>query len=39
MGDDWYERGGVFAGTNLNKRDVTLDLTRAEGRELLARCR
>jgi crotonobetainyl-CoA:carnitine CoA-transferase CaiB-like acyl-CoA transferase len=37
MGDDWYERGGVFAGTNLNKRDVTLDLTSAEGRELLGR--
>ncbi len=37
MGDDWYERGGVFAGTNLNKRDVTLDLTRAEGRDLLGR--
>ncbi|HEY6317321.1 MAG TPA: CoA transferase, partial [Acidimicrobiia bacterium] len=37
MGPDWYERGGVFAGTNLNKRDVTLDLTRAEGRDLLGR--
>jgi crotonobetainyl-CoA:carnitine CoA-transferase CaiB-like acyl-CoA transferase len=35
MGDDWYERGGVFAGTNLNKRDVTLDLTTGEGRALL----
>ena len=37
MGADWYERGGVFAGTNLNKRDVTLDLTTDEGRELLSR--
>ncbi len=37
MGPDWYERGGVFAGTNLNKRDVTLDLTTDEGRELLSR--
>jgi len=35
LGADWYERGGVFAGTNLNKRDVTLDLTTAEGRALL----
>ena len=37
MGPDWYERGGVFAGTNLNKRDVTLDLTSAAGRQLLGR--
>ncbi len=37
MGDDWYERGGVFAGTNLNKRGVTLDLTTEAGRELLTR--
>jgi crotonobetainyl-CoA:carnitine CoA-transferase CaiB-like acyl-CoA transferase len=37
MGQDWYERGGVFAGTNLNKRDVTLDLTTDEGRDLLRR--
>jgi crotonobetainyl-CoA:carnitine CoA-transferase CaiB-like acyl-CoA transferase len=37
LGADWYERGGVFAATNLNKRDVTLDLTTAEGRALLRR--
>ena len=37
MGPDWYERGGVFAATNLNKRDVTLDLTTDEGRALLRR--
>ncbi|HSO96852.1 MAG TPA: CoA transferase [Acidimicrobiia bacterium] len=35
MGADWYERSGVFAGTNLNKRDVTLDLTTEPGRALL----
>jgi crotonobetainyl-CoA:carnitine CoA-transferase CaiB-like acyl-CoA transferase len=35
LGVDWYERGGVFAGTNLNKRGVTLDLTTAEGRALM----
>jgi crotonobetainyl-CoA:carnitine CoA-transferase CaiB-like acyl-CoA transferase len=33
-GDDWYERGPLWQGTNLNKRDVTLDLTSAAGLEL-----
>ncbi|OBG91904.1 acyl-CoA hydratase [Mycobacterium sp. E3251] len=33
-GDDWYERGPLWQGTNLNKRDITLDLTSAAGREL-----
>jgi crotonobetainyl-CoA:carnitine CoA-transferase CaiB-like acyl-CoA transferase len=37
MGVDWYERSGVFAGTNLNKRNVTLELTTEEGRALLRR--
>ena len=37
MGVDWYERSGVFAGTNLNKRDVTLELTTDDGRALLRR--
>jgi crotonobetainyl-CoA:carnitine CoA-transferase CaiB-like acyl-CoA transferase len=37
MGADWYERGGIFAGTNLNKREVTLELSTDEGRELLLR--
>ena len=37
MGDDWYERGGVFAGTNLDKRDLTLDLSTKKGRALLLR--
>ncbi len=33
-GDDWYERGPLWQGTNLNKRDITLDLSSARGREL-----
>ncbi len=36
-GDDWYERGPLWQGTNLNKRDITLDLTSATGRELALR--
>ena len=36
-GDDWYERGPLWQGTNLNKRDITLDLTSAAGRELALR--
>lgn len=36
-GDDWYERGPLWQGTNLNKRDVTLDLNTVEGRELAVR--
>jgi len=36
-GDDYYDRSGIWQATNLNKRDVTLDLTRAAGRELLER--
>ena len=26
-GDDWYERSALWQATNLNKRDLTLDLT------------
>jgi crotonobetainyl-CoA:carnitine CoA-transferase CaiB-like acyl-CoA transferase len=37
MGDDWYERGSVFAGTNLDKRDLTLELSTKKGRALLLR--
>jgi crotonobetainyl-CoA:carnitine CoA-transferase CaiB-like acyl-CoA transferase len=37
MGEDWYERGGIFAATNLNKREVTLELSTDKGRELLLR--
>jgi len=36
-GDDWYERGPLWQGTNLNKRDLTLDLTSEAGRELALR--
>lgn len=36
-GDDWYERGPLWQGTNLNKRDITLDLTSVAGRELALR--
>ena len=28
-GDDWYERSALWQATNLNKRDLTLDLTSA----------
>lgn len=37
QGDDWYERGPLWQGTNLNKRDITLDLTSTAGRELALR--
>jgi crotonobetainyl-CoA:carnitine CoA-transferase CaiB-like acyl-CoA transferase len=36
-GDRYWERSMVFAGANPGKRDVTLDLDRTEGTELLAR--
>ena len=36
-GDDWYERGPLWQGTNLNKRDITLDLSTPAGRELALR--
>lgn len=36
-GDDWYERGPLWQGTNLNKRDITLDLASDTGRELALR--
>ncbi|MED5812107.1 CoA transferase [Mycolicibacterium sp. 050232] len=36
-GDDWYERGPLWQGTNLNKRDITLDLSSVAGRELALR--
>ncbi|BBY80808.1 CoA transferase [Mycolicibacterium pulveris] len=35
--DDWYEIGPLWQGTNLNKRDVTLDLSSDTGRELALR--
>ena len=36
-GDAYWERSMVFAGANPGKRDVTLDLDRVEGTELLWR--
>jgi crotonobetainyl-CoA:carnitine CoA-transferase CaiB-like acyl-CoA transferase len=33
--DGWWEWSSVFQGANTNKRDVTLDLNREEGRRLL----
>lgn len=36
-GDRWYERSAMWQGTNLNKRDLTLDLTSDRGREVARR--
>jgi crotonobetainyl-CoA:carnitine CoA-transferase CaiB-like acyl-CoA transferase len=36
-GDRWYERSGMWQATNLNKRDITLDLTTEGGRDLVRR--
>lgn len=33
----WWERSGIFAGLNTNKKDLTLDLATEQGRELLRR--
>ncbi len=33
-GDDWYERSAIWQATNLNKRDLTLDLTSQRGRDI-----
>jgi crotonobetainyl-CoA:carnitine CoA-transferase CaiB-like acyl-CoA transferase len=35
--EQWYEQGSLFNAINLNKRGVTIDLSRAEGRHLLLR--
>ena len=37
LGDRWHDRGVMWQATNLNKRDVTLDLGSEAGRELLLR--
>ncbi|WP_299572378.1 CoA transferase [uncultured Williamsia sp.] len=37
QGDDAYERGALWQGTNLNKRDITLNLNSTEGREIALR--
>jgi crotonobetainyl-CoA:carnitine CoA-transferase CaiB-like acyl-CoA transferase len=36
-GEDWYERSPLWQATNLNKRDITLDLNSPRGRELARR--
>jgi crotonobetainyl-CoA:carnitine CoA-transferase CaiB-like acyl-CoA transferase len=36
-GEDWYERSPLWQATNLNKRDITLDLGSPRGRELARR--
>ena len=36
-GDDWYERGALWQATNLNKRDLTLDLTSERGLDIARR--
>ncbi len=36
-GDDWYERGPLWQATNLNKRDLTLDLTSPRGLDIARR--
>ncbi|WP_442008528.1 CaiB/BaiF CoA transferase family protein [Mycobacterium sp. 2YAF39] len=36
-GDRWYERSGLWQATNLNKRDITIDLTSEQGRDLVRR--
>ncbi|MDW3217288.1 MAG: CoA transferase [Acidimicrobiales bacterium] len=35
--DDWWEWGHMFVAANADKRDLTLDLTSARGRDLLLR--
>ncbi len=35
--EQWYEQGSLFNAINLNKRGITLDLSRSEGRELFLR--
>ena len=36
-GDDWYERSALWQATNLNKRDLTLDLTSRRGLQIARR--
>jgi crotonobetainyl-CoA:carnitine CoA-transferase CaiB-like acyl-CoA transferase len=36
LGEDWYEQSGLWQAANLNKRDLTLDLTQTEGQELFS---
>ena len=34
---NWWEQSGIFSGLNTNKKGITLDLTKEEGREVLRR--
>jgi crotonobetainyl-CoA:carnitine CoA-transferase CaiB-like acyl-CoA transferase len=34
QGKDWYERSALFQGTNLNKRDLTINLNHDEGKQI-----
>jgi crotonobetainyl-CoA:carnitine CoA-transferase CaiB-like acyl-CoA transferase len=36
-GDDWYERSAMWQATNLNKKDITLDLSTKRGRDIAHR--
>ena len=36
-GDDWYERSAIWQATNLNKRDLTLDLASPRGLDIARR--
>ncbi|RUP01659.1 MAG: CoA transferase [Mycobacterium sp.] len=36
-GEDWYERSALWQATNLNKKDITLDLTAQGGRDIAHR--
>lgn len=36
-GDDWYERSAMWQATNLNKKDITLDLGTQRGRDIAHR--
>ncbi|WP_166139758.1 CaiB/BaiF CoA-transferase family protein [Nocardioides ochotonae] len=35
--EHWWDLGNIYLGVNVNKRDLTLDLATAAGRELLVR--
>lgn len=37
QGHDWYERSALFQATNLNKRDLTLNLNDDEGKRIFER--
>jgi crotonobetainyl-CoA:carnitine CoA-transferase CaiB-like acyl-CoA transferase len=37
MGEGWWEASPTFAGTNTNKRDLTLDMSTERGKELARR--